>query len=225
MRYIFEQATYLPTFFPQELYKSGKLPSLSDLEKGRKNPESYNVFAQFLVTGCIKSSTWKDSCKIHFFSSIVNESDEAVTFLILANNWDAWKEQCDKGKDGKPPKVRTLTAKQMYMQQDGRGYSFNVEGREYYNKMFDCVEKDREENGIHFDQQLLNILNGCNDTGGKENTTKRKAEKESVKKVLCRHAGPNKMRKVFAESAITGTGQNVAFGGSNYVKATNVTTL
>jgi hypothetical protein len=187
------------TWILEELYKAGKLPSLNELEQGRKNTKTYNLFAQYLVTGCIKSSIWKDHCKNRYFSSIVNESDEAVTFLILANNWDAWKEQCEKSKDGKAPRVRTLTAKQKFMQQDGRGYSFSMEGREYYNRMFDLIEKDREENSSIFDQQFLNLLNEL-DGGGKENASKKKKMREKVSEVVCRHAGPNKVQKILAQS-------------------------
>lgn len=188
--------------FLEELYNANRLPALNELEKGRQNTEAYNLFAQYLVTGCIKTTTWKDNCNINPFSTIVNESDEAVTFLILANNWDAWIEQCQKTKNGKQPKVRELETKQKFMLQDGRGYSYSVEGRQYYNAMFDRVEKDREAFGQQFDIQFLNLLNHAADADGKENTNKKKNVKERNREVVCRHSGPNKIRKVLDHSQL-----------------------
>lgn len=205
---------------------------MSDFEKGRKNPETYLLFAQFLVTGCIKSSTWKDNCRINPFSSIVNESDEAITFLILANNWDAWMEQCEKSEKsngGKPPKVRELEAKQKYMEKDGRGYSYSKEGKNYYNQMFDFVLDDRSLNGIEFDNQLLNHLN-ASDKNYQENARSKKMVKERDIEVVCRHAGPNKMRKILCETqqqsiVINNQGQQIVTCGTQIVQAKNITNI
>jgi hypothetical protein len=106
--------------------------------------------------------------KKHMFqqgmSGYVSVSDEAMTFLILANNWDVWTEmaidlagQPDNNKKCKT--VEECVSKQKYhIDGKGRGYSWSVEGKEYYNRMYMEIEKDRIINGKEFDAYFLKSM-------------------------------------------------------------------
>ena len=89
--------------------------------------------------------------KKHMFqqgmSAYVSVSDEAMTFLILANNWDVWTEMAidlaGQPKEGKKCKtVEECVSKQRYhIDGKGRGYSWSVEGKVYYNQMYVEIKK------------------------------------------------------------------------------------
>ena len=136
------------------------LPPLESMEMGRVNQKDFEIFALHFVPGVIKAQAWKDCSKKQKFSNIVNESDEAIAFLILANNWDVWMDQCSNQSGGTTVKVRDTSSKQKYMEKDGgRGYSFNPAGRRYFNDRYDFALNDRDAHGEDFDNYLFQLLN------------------------------------------------------------------
>ena len=170
------------------------------MEKGRSSQEHFEIFALHFVPCVIKAQTWKDCCKRQKFSHIVNESDEAMAFLILANNWDVWMHQCEKMKDGATVKVREAVSKQKYMEKDGgRGYSFNPAGRRYFNHRYDHAQNDRDQHGEIFDNHLFQVLNqkaNFEATSCKKNKLREDPEPE----IECRNNRSGKARKVLVES-------------------------
>ena len=47
---------------------------------------------------------FKKNCCVNNFSDYISKSDEAMAFLILANNWDVW---CEVAEDLKEQSERT----------------------------------------------------------------------------------------------------------------------
>lgn len=170
------------------------------MEMGRCNQKTFEVFALHFVSGVIKAQTWKACGKNQKFSHIVNESDEAIAFLILANNWDVWMQQCQKNPDGSTVKVREITSKQKYMEKDGgRGYSFNPAGRNYFNDRYDFSVNDRNEHGDDFDNYLFEVMNKKSNNEPM-NSKKNKNKQEPEQEIECRNGRNGKARKVLVES-------------------------
>ena len=91
-------------------------------------------------------------------SSLVTKSDEAMTFLILENNWDRWTEMWEKTKTGKYDGVSCkkipLSAETKWTVRTGKSCSgWWDEGIERYNELAKLVTVDRER---------------CNDTDSQE---------------------------------------------------------
>ena len=81
-----------------------------------------------------------------------------MTLLVLANNWEAWEELAMMSKEERKKKrvgKSTDLVQKFFEKGDGRGRSWNDEGREYFNSMMYKVKKDREEDGGKFDKKYL----------------------------------------------------------------------
>lgn len=170
------------------------------MEMGRSNLKVFEIFAMHFVSGVIKYQTWKDCGKRQKFSHIVNESDEAMAFLILANNWDVWVNQCGKNPDGSTVKVRDSISKQKYMEKDGgRGYSFNPAGRRYFNERYDFAQNDRDIHGDDFDNYLFETLTKKSNEEAL-NSKKNKYKEEPEAEIQCRNGRSGKARKITSEA-------------------------
>jgi hypothetical protein len=175
------------------------LPPLESMEMGRVNQKDFEIFALHFVPGVIKAQAWKDCSKKQKFSNIVNESDEAIAFLILANNWDVWMDQCSNQSGGTTVKVRDTSSKQKYMEKDGgRGYSFNSAGRKYFNDRYDFAMNDRDAHGEDFDNYLFQLLN--KKINHESSNCKKNKFKESEPEIECRNNRNGKARKVLVET-------------------------
>jgi hypothetical protein len=86
-------------------------------------------------------------------------SDEAMTFLILENNWDAWSAIGLAAKSNEKIPMKNCGQTQKYFDnKTGRGHSWNNKGKEEYNKYFDTISNDREQFGILFDEDFMEAL-------------------------------------------------------------------
>jgi hypothetical protein len=80
-----------------------------------------------------------------------------MTMLILKNNFDLWSEMVDLAEMGEENvKMEKCLAKQLYFEEGkGRGQSWNVQGKMYYNEIYHKICVDRSKNGIVFDNEYL----------------------------------------------------------------------
>jgi len=147
-----------------DLHATGKLPDLKTMEMGRQYKDSYVHFAMSFASGVVKAVNWKENIKSRKYSEIVNTSDEAMAFLILANNWNVWTKMAEQGtREGKMKMKDIIDEDQGVTQQffvkDGRGFSFNLAGKKYFNDMFKKIKADREEHAQEFDNHLYGLMN------------------------------------------------------------------
>ena len=79
-----------------------------------------------------------------------------MAFLILANNWDVWKEMAEdmiKNKtEVKIPMEKCVSKQRYHVDGKGRGYSWSSSGKEYYNQIYDRIDEDRLKNSKDFDK-------------------------------------------------------------------------
>jgi hypothetical protein len=77
-------------------------------------------------------------------TTFVTVSDEAMTMLILKNNFDVWSKMVDLAEMGEENvKMEKCLDKQLYFEEGkGRGQSWNVQGKMYYNEIYHkiCVD-------------------------------------------------------------------------------------
>jgi hypothetical protein len=162
------------------------------MEAGRQCQDSYVVFAMNFASGVGKAVNWKENIKSRKFSEIVNTSDEAMALLILANNWNVWMKMAAKNKTEGKPKLKQVIDEgngvtQRFFSKDGRGFSFNIEGKKYYNEMFKKIKADREEYGQDFDNHLYGLVNKNNKEQAKVRNKKRRHIEDAD--FFCEHDG------------------------------------
>jgi hypothetical protein len=132
----------------------------------KRNYSCYSIFVEKFVSCVIGTNSYKSKKLLQTFQSFCSVSDEAMTFLILENNWDVWSEigAAQSGTEKKPMKL--CEAKQKFFDpKTGRGYSWNQAGKLYYNMMYDLVKEDCARYGNYFDQQLLTSFKTMNEEG------------------------------------------------------------
>mgnify|MGYP006198690691 CR=1 FL=1 len=107
---------------------------------------------------------FKKNCCVKNFSEYISVSDEAMTMLILANNWDVWSEIARHEiatnpknlPDIKRKKVeQCVSTQRFHIDGKGRGFSWSPEGKLYYNMCYQQVRNDRELNGKRFDEYFI----------------------------------------------------------------------
>jgi hypothetical protein len=160
--------------------------------EGRSNTLAYIVFCEKYVQ-CVTGSNWfKHNFMVRSLTDYIGASDEALTFLILANNWMKWTEIAkDPLINGVPKTKKQWISNQKYfVEGQGRGKSWSVEGREFYNQMHDFVTLDRKQNGKLFDNAFLSHMNGEKQSESERRKNKRLAKQSNVgetRKVRCKH--------------------------------------
>ena len=168
----------------EELHGKRELPDIEEMEKGRSNKEVFAVFAQHFASGCLKTTNWKGSIEERKYSEVVNTSDETMAFLILKNNWHVWLAMIEKKQNMREVMSdKNINVKQKFMKKEGRGFSFNTEGRKYFAQMFKFIKEDRAMHQLEFDNYINDLVNM--ETDGK--TKKRKKKIEEEEEVLCPH--------------------------------------
>jgi hypothetical protein len=120
------------------------MPTIEQFEMGRANSNVYRLFCEKFVVCVIGRDTFVRNCCASKFSTYCTISDETMTFLILSNNFEIWKEIGEAAKSGNQKLlVGTCSEKQKFFTEGkGRGKSWNYEGKEYYNDMYDKIESD-----------------------------------------------------------------------------------
>ena len=79
--------------FFEELYKEKRLEhGVEKFERLRENFVAYTMIAEKFVQCVVGVNIFKKNCRVKNFSEYISVSDEAMTMLILSNNWDVWSE-------------------------------------------------------------------------------------------------------------------------------------
>jgi hypothetical protein len=143
----------LQLFDSTDLYDNKTLTSIAQFEDLRNNSEVCTILFDKFVQCVVGKDKFRQHCLVTPPSKFTNEIDEAMTLLILSNNYEVWSEIGTLDlQERKKHRVGDLQSKQIYfVQGHGPGRSWSREGRKYYNFAFDMVKKDRFERGESFD--------------------------------------------------------------------------
>jgi hypothetical protein len=138
----------------QEIYTKKKIMlRITDIENGRKpeNKETYMLFCERYVPCVVGKIKFRTKCYEDNFSDYCSVSDEAMAFLVYANNYDGWvaKATTVASDEDKKPRQKYFDSGK------GRGHTYNQDGRRYYNKIYDMIKNDRKEYGVAFDIAFL----------------------------------------------------------------------
>ena len=153
----------------------------------RENKHIYRIFCELFVQGVSGNTSFRNGCCTEPLTKWCTISDEAMTFLILANNWGTWREMSDSVKNpgDKMKKCSDCTTKQLYFtEQKGRGYSWKDEGKRYYNKQYQSVVEDRQSNGEKFDEYFMEKMNNESEVGKRLAQIGKKKGKVEVKEAI-----------------------------------------
>lgn len=132
----------------------------------RHNYLVYCIFVEKFVSCVIGTNYFKNVKLYKPFQEYCTISDEAMTFLILENNWDVWSEIAAAGNNNERKPIKSCIMKQKFFDpKTGRGYSWNDAGKEFYNMIYDLVQQDRITYGKFFDNQLLSSFTLVNEEG------------------------------------------------------------
>jgi hypothetical protein len=176
------------------MYERKELPELAKFEEGRKCVETYKIFCLRFLPGVIGCAVFKNGCCTAKLSDYSTITDEAMTFLILANNWDPWTKMIELKKEGtkEVKKLQDCGVKQKYFEETkGRGHSWNDDGKLYYNDMYDKIAADRITNGVAFDEYFLNDMMDNSEEGKRLSDKKNKKPSVRTKRAIeCRRDLP-----------------------------------
>jgi hypothetical protein len=182
---------FIITLFTIDMYSAKTLPEQSTMEQGRKSDVIYTVFCSRFLQGVIGNSVFKTGCCTMNLTDYCSASDEAMTFLILANNWQPWLKIAEMKKRDPKAKLEDCGVKQLYFKDTkGRGHSWSNEGKMYYNEMYDRVLEDRKENGKDFDEFFLNYMKQNSDEGKRLEKHKKKERVEATPVIKCKRDLP-----------------------------------
>jgi hypothetical protein len=173
------------------LAEANKLPALEDLEQGRANKETYLLFCSKFLPGVTGSGAFKAGCCRMKLTEYCSKSDEAMAFLILANNWEPWKMMIEAKKTPGAAVANRLEdcgVKQKYFKDTkGRGHSWSDDGKHYFNEMYDRIETDRENHGEEFDMYFLEYMKKESNEGKRLEKLQTKQSKPETEKIKLRN--------------------------------------
>ncbi len=164
------------------------LSTLDQYKMGRRNFVVYRTFCEKFIPCVIGIGLYKNSCFARPFSDYCSVSDEAITFLILENNWEAWVMIGESEREDKVhlPLRATGKIQKFFGDKKGRGHSWNSRGKREYNTLFDNIIDDRNEHGDEFDQSFLATLQEECDEAVKMKCDKRKKPATENEVIQCR---------------------------------------
>ena len=164
------------------------LLTLDQYKMGRSNYVAYRMFCEKFIPCVIGMGLYKNSCYAKPFSDYCSVSDEAITFLILENNWEAWMVigEMERDKEIYVPLRATGITQTFFGDKKGRGHSWNSRGKKQYNSLFDTITEDRNEYGDEFDQSFLSTLQAECDEAIRMKHDKRKKIVPEVEVIQCR---------------------------------------
>jgi hypothetical protein len=175
--------TFFYLFAVTEQYNNGTLPTMEMFRMMRHNHSAYSIFVEKFVSCVIGTNYFKNVKLCKPFQEYCTISDEAMTFLILENNWDVWSEIAIAGSNNEQKPIKSCVMKQKFFDpKTGRGHSWNDAGKDYYNMIFDLVQQDRIRYGKNFDIQLLSSFTVVNEEGLQNKREQRR--KCSVQKTI-----------------------------------------
>jgi hypothetical protein len=167
------------------------LPELEELEKGRRNKDTYKLFCSKFLPGVTGSGTFKVGCCKMKLSEYCTKSDEAMTFLILANNWEPWKMMVESRKTQRnigATRLEDCGVKQKYFKETkGRGHSWSDEGKIYFNEMYDRIKTDRDTYGVDYDKYFLEFMKKESNEGKRQEKLQTKIGKPETEKIKLRN--------------------------------------
>ena len=167
-----------------ELHMGARLTpgGIKQFEYMREEPYRYRVFAEKFIQCIVGVNIFKKNCCVKNLSEYISVSDEAMAFLILANNWDVWEEIAEHGKG---MKVENCKSKQRFhVEGKGRGFSWSSQGKLYYNTRFNEILRDREKNGKSFDEYFIGEMRS-EDESLKRRKDKRKQHSSNQMEIRC----------------------------------------
>jgi hypothetical protein len=175
------------------LAEANELPTLEDMEHGRDNKEAYILFCSKFVPGVMGSAAFRLGCCTQKLEEYCSVSDEAMTFLILANNWEPWTVMLEakKTQGAGASAVKRLDecgVKQKYFKETkGRGHSWSNEGKIYFNNIYDKIEQDRDDNGDKFDEYFLEYMRTESNEGKRLDKLQTKQSKPVIETIVLRN--------------------------------------
>jgi hypothetical protein len=173
------------------MHAAKELPMLSSLEEGRKNKKDYTLFCSRFLPGVIGNAQFKAGCCTMKQTDYCSASDEAMTFLILANNWEPWSKMAEMKKHDPKAKLEDCGVKQIYFKDTkGRGHSWSNEGKNYYNNRYDEIVEDRVGHGQKFNEHFIEYMKNNSDEGKRLEKHKKRPTVETTTIVKCRRDMP-----------------------------------
>jgi hypothetical protein len=86
------------------------------------------------------------------YSEYCTTSDETMALLVYDNNYDNWLDKANHKTNNTQP---TIIVKQRFFNEcKGKGNTYNIEGRKYYNKMNRMCLEHRMNRGDEFDKKF-----------------------------------------------------------------------
>jgi hypothetical protein len=155
------------------------------------------LLAEKFVQCVVGVNIFKKNCCVKNFSEYISVSDEAMTMLILSNNWDVWSEIARHEiatnpknlPDIKRKKVeQCVSTQRFHIDGKGRGFSWSPEGKLYYNMCYQQIRNDRELNGKRFDEYFIGEMRTTEEANKRNrDSNKRKGtdNNENVQVVRC----------------------------------------
>jgi hypothetical protein len=171
------------------MFLDHSLSTLDQYKMGRHNFVVYRTFCEKFIPCVIGMGLFKNSCYIKPFGDYCSVSDEAITFLILENNWDAWVAigESERDLELRVPLKATGISQKFFGDKKGRGHSWNSRGKREYNSLFENITDDRNEYGDEFDRSFLKTLQSECDEANRNRCDKRKKDTaEEVEVIHCR---------------------------------------
>jgi hypothetical protein len=177
------------------------------------------LFCSSFLPGVTGSGTFKNACCTMKLSEYCTKSDEAMTFLILANNWDPWKAMIlgkkEQGSRG-ARKLEECGVKQKYFKETkGRGHSWSNDGKLYFNEAYDRISNDRERNGEMFDREFLSFMKKESNEGKRLEKLQTKQSKPESEKIAIRNDYVPKPERSKRSNSMNQINTNNDFNESN----------
>jgi hypothetical protein len=143
------------------------VPELEEIEMLRSNHEVYSLFMDYFVSCMPGKDIYRRGSLRQPLSMVVTVTDEAMTMLVLKNNYALWTEMTEKIKLGeKKVKLDMCTSKQLFFdERKGRGRSWSDEGKVYFNNIYKAIITDRQSNSKSFDEKYLESITQKNQKG------------------------------------------------------------
>ena len=84
------------------------------------------------------------------YSQYCTSSDETMALLVYANNYEYWLAKCENRE--------TMNKQKYFNEGRGKGNTFNIEGRMYFNKMHRLCLESRKNRIFNFDELFKEYL-------------------------------------------------------------------
>ncbi len=145
-------------------------PKPDELEmEMRKDINQYIQFVIRMLPPVCGKEIWNDAAIKTDLSKFVTASQEAFALLLYKNGYEAWSwmsSDSSSSSDGDGTEAQTVptfkyTSKSIKHLM-GRNSGWTVEGLSAFNTLYALVTKDREDNGVVFDEALLKYYEARN---------------------------------------------------------------